>query len=73
MSYETMSGIFANAVNFIKMGTEGYAQATLPQALFTVRNSYAGALLLCKEMLIREAPLAEADDTIRARYAPAPP
>lgn len=72
MTHENMSGIFANAVDSIKMGIEDYAQATPPRALSAVRNFYAGVLLLGKEVLIRAAPLAEADDIIGAKYAPAP-
>lgn len=67
-----MSGIFANAVDSIKMGIEDYTQETPARALSAVRNFYAGVLLLGKEVLIRAAPLANADEIIGAKYAPAP-
>ncbi|WP_425232164.1 hypothetical protein [Sphingorhabdus sp.] len=67
-----MSGIFTNAVESIKMGIEDYAQANPARALSAVRNFYAGVLLLGKEVLIRAAPLANADDIIGAKYTPVP-
>lgn len=72
MTQDNMSGIFANAVDSIKMGIEDYARATPPRALSAVRNFYAGVLLLGKEVLIRAAPLADADDIIGAKYTPVP-
>lgn len=67
-----MSGVFANAVDSIKMGIEDYAQDTPARALSAVRNFYAGVLLLGKELLIRAAPLADPDEVIGAKYAPFP-
>lgn len=67
-----MSGIFANAVDSIKMGIEDYALDTPARALSAVRNFYAGVLLLGKEVLIRAAPLADPNDVIGAKYAPVP-
>src|SRR3546814_8776110 len=72
MSQGNMSGIFTNAVESIKMGIEDYAQANPARALSAVRNFYAGVLLLGKEVLIRAAPLANADDIIGAKYTPVP-
>jgi hypothetical protein len=72
MSEDNMSGIFANAVDSIKMGIEDYALDTPARALSAVRNFYAGILLLGKEVLIRAAPLADPNDVIGARYAPVP-
>lgn len=67
-----MTGIFANAVDSIRMGIEDYAIDTPARASSAVRNFYAGVLLLGKEVLIRAAPLADADDIIGAKYAPKP-
>jgi hypothetical protein len=67
-----MTGIFANAVDSIKMGIEDYALDTPARALSAVRNFYAGVLLLGKEVLIRAAPLADPNDVIGAKYAPVP-
>lgn len=67
-----MSGIFGNAVDSIKMGIQDYALDAPARALSAVRNFYAGVLLLGKEVLIREAPLADPNDVIGARYAPRP-
>lgn len=67
-----MSGIFANAVDSIKMGIEDYAQDTPARDLSAVRNFHAGVLLLGKEVLIRAAPLADLNDVIGAKYAPVP-
>src|SRR3546814_6707118 len=72
MSQGNMSVIFTNAVDSIKMGIEDYAQANPARALSAVRNFYAGVLLLGKEVLIRAAPLANADDIIGAKYTPVP-
>lgn len=72
MSEDNMSGIFANAVDSIKMGIEDYALDTPARALSAVRNFYAGVLLLGKEVLIRAAPLADPNDVIGAKYAPMP-
>ncbi len=72
MTKENMSGIFANAVDSIKMGIEDYALDTPARALSAVRNFYAGVLLLGKEVLIRAAPLADPNDVIGAKYIPVP-
>jgi hypothetical protein len=72
MSASNMTGIFANAVDSIKMGVEDYALDTPARALSAVRNFYAGVLLLGKEVLIRAAPLADPNDVIGAKYAPMP-
>ncbi len=72
MGSGNMSGIFANAVESIKMGIEDYAQDTPARALSAVRNFYAGVLLLGKEVLIRAAPNADPDDIIGAKYVPVP-
>lgn len=72
MNESNMNGIFANAVNSIKMGIEDYALDTPARALSAVRNFYAGVLLLGKEVLIRAAPLADPDDIIGAKYVPVP-
>jgi len=69
-----MGGIYANAVDSIKMGIEDYAQAeeTPARALSAVRNFYAGLLLLGKELLIRTAPHANANEVIGVKYTPVP-
>lgn len=61
MSAGNMTGIFANAVDSIRMGIEDHAIDTPARASSAVRNFYAGVLLLGKEVLIRAAPLADAD------------
>ncbi len=72
MSDDNMSGMFANAVESIKMGIEDYSQANPARALSAVRNFYAGILLLGKEVLVRAVPLADANDIIGAKYTPVP-
>lgn len=72
MGEDTRSGIFANAVESIRLGIEDYALDTPARALSAVRNFYAGVLLLGKEVLIRAAPLANPNDVIGAKYVPVP-
>jgi hypothetical protein len=54
------------------MGIEDYASDKPDRSLSTVRNFYAGVLLLAKEVLVRAAPNADPDEVIGARYKPVP-
>lgn len=67
-----MSQLFENAVASLRMGVEDFQQSDSDRALSAVRNFYAGLLLLAKEVLVRQAPEAEMDDVIGAKYEPVP-
>lgn len=67
-----MSAMFANAVAAIRMGIEDYALDRPERSLSAVRKFYAGVLLLAKEVLVRQAPLADPDAVIGTRYKPIP-
>jgi len=67
-----MSSLFENAVQSIQLGVEDYQANDPKRALSAVRNFYAGALLLAKEVLVRAAPNAEAKDVLATRYKPVP-
>ena len=54
------------------MGIEDYSSDRPDRSLSAVRNFYAGVLLLAKEVLVRAAPHADADEIIGARYKPVP-
>jgi hypothetical protein len=67
-----MNTLFNNAVQSIQLGVEDYRSNDPRRALSAVRNYYAGLLLLAKEVLVRAAPQAVADDILGARYKPIP-
>ena len=62
-----MNTLFKNAIESIELGIEDYQANEPKRALSAVRNFYAGTLLLAKEVLIREAPNANAKDMLAAR------
>lgn len=68
----TTSALFDNALDSIQMGVEDYALKKPARSLSAVRNFYAGLLLLAKEALARQAPMANLDDVIGARFKPVP-
>jgi hypothetical protein len=65
-----MSKLLKNALDSIVLGIEDYRANDPKRALSAVRNFYAGALLLAKEVLARAAPDADPDEVIGARYKP---
>jgi len=67
-----MSELFENAVSSIRMGVEDYQRNDPDRAMSAVRNFYAGLLLLAKEVLTRQAPEADMDEIIGAKYKPVP-
>lgn len=67
-----MSSLFENAVQSIQLGVEDYQANDPKRAVSAVRNFYAGVLLLAKEVLIRQAPDADPEDIVSARYKPVP-
>jgi hypothetical protein len=67
---ERMNTLFDNAIQSIQLGVEDYRSNDPRRALSAVRNYYAGLLLLAKEVLVRAAPLAVADDILGAKYKP---
>ena len=67
-----MNTLFDNAIQSIQLGVEDYRSNDPRRALSAVRNYYAGLLLLAKEVLVRTAPQALADDILGARYKPVP-
>jgi len=66
------SALFDNALESIQMGVEDYALDKPARSLSAVRNFYAGLLLLAKEALARQAPMADLDEVIGARFKPVP-
>ena len=54
------------------MGVKDYALDKPARSLSAVRNFYAGLLLLAKEALARQAPMADLDEVIGARFKPVP-
>lgn len=66
------SALFDNALESIQMGIEDYALDKPARSLSAVRNFYAGLLLLAKEALARQAPMADLDEVIGARFKPVP-
>lgn len=67
-----MNSLFDNAVQSIVLGVEDYQTDDPKRALSAVRNLYAGVLLLGKEVLIRQAPMADPDTLLASRIEPIP-
>ena len=67
-----MNNLFENAVQSLQLGIEDSQSNDPKRALSAVRHFYSGTLLLAKEILIREAPLADPDDILTSRYKPVP-
>ena len=65
-----MKTLFENAIQSIQLGIEDYQANDPKRALSAVRNFYAGALLLAKEVLVRAAPEANPEDILGAKYKP---
>jgi len=65
-----MSDLLRNALDSIALGIEDYRANDPKRAISAVRNFYAGALLLAKEVLARAAPDANPDNILGARYKP---
>jgi hypothetical protein len=62
-----MSELLRNALDSIALGIEDYQANDPKRAISAVRNFYAGALLLAKEVLARAAPDANPDNILGAR------
>jgi hypothetical protein len=67
-----MNNLFDNAIQSIQLGIEDYQANDPKRALSAVRNFYAGALLLAKEVLIRKAPKADPCEMLGVHYKPMP-
>ena len=67
-----MNSLFDNAVQSIQLGVEDYQANDPRRALSSVRNFYAGVLLLAKEVLVRQVPDAAPEDVLAARFKPIP-
>lgn len=67
-----MNNLFENAVQSLQLGIEDSQSNDPKRALSAVRHFYSGTLLLAKEILTREAPLADPDDLLASRYKPVP-
>jgi hypothetical protein len=67
-----MSALFENAVAALRMGIEDYALNDPDRSLSSVRNFYAGVLLLAKEVLVRNVPNVDPGEIIGERYKPVP-
>jgi hypothetical protein len=67
-----MNTLFDNAVQSIQLGIEDYQANDPRRALSSVRNFYAGVLLLAKEVLVRQIPDAAPEDVLAARFKPIP-
>jgi plasmid stabilization system protein ParE len=67
-----MNTLFDNAVQSIQLGVEDYQANDPRRALSSVRNFYAGVLLLAKEVLVRQVPDAAPEDVLAARFKPIP-
>ena len=67
-----MNSLFDNAVQSIVLGVEDYQTDDPKRALSAVRNLYAGVLLLGKEVLIRQAPMADPNTLLASRVEPMP-
>ncbi|AEG50069.1 hypothetical protein Sphch_2408 [Sphingobium chlorophenolicum L-1] len=67
-----MPSLFENAVASIRMGIEDFRQQDADRDISSVRNFYAGVLLLAKEALIRAAPNADPSLIIGAKIKPIP-
>jgi hypothetical protein len=67
-----MNTLFDNAVQSIQLGVEDYQANDPRRALSSVRNFYAGILLLAKEVLVRQVPVSAPEDVLAARFKPVP-
>ena len=67
-----MSGLFDNAIQSIQLGVDDYQADDPKRAVSSVRNLYAGVLLLTKEVLARQVPKADPRQIVSARYKPVP-
>lgn len=67
-----MDTIFTNAVHSIQVGVEDYISQDAKRVGSSVRNLYAGILLLAKEVLIQQAPNVDPSLVIGSNYAPYP-
>jgi DNA-directed RNA polymerase subunit M/transcription elongation factor TFIIS len=67
-----ISPLFRNAIESLQLGIEDYGANDPKRALSAVRNSYAGVLLLAKEVLVRATPNADPKEVLGARYEPVP-
>ena len=65
-----MNSLFDNAVQSIQLGVEDYQSNDHRRPVSAVRNFYAGVLLLAKEVLVRAAPNADAEDVLAVHYKP---
>jgi hypothetical protein len=68
----TMNTLFDNAVQSIQLGVEDYQANDPRRALSSVRNFYAGILLLAKEVLRRQIPDTAPEYVLAARFKPVP-
>lgn len=66
-SSEMTSPLLQNAIDSIELGVEDYSMADARRAVSSVRNFYAGVLLLLKEKLRRESPPGSNDALIYSR------
>lgn len=67
-----MPSLFENAIASIRMGVEDLRQQDADRDMSSVRNFYAGVLLLAKEAIIRQAPNADPSLVIGAKMKPIP-
>lgn len=67
-----MTELLKNAVDSLAIGIEDYSANDPRRTLSAVRNFYAGALLLAKEVLSQMAPKADPDEILGAKYKPVP-
>src|SRR5215472_14961286 len=67
-----MNTLFDNALQSIQLGIEDYQANDPRRALSSVRNFYAGVLLLAKEVLVRQVPDAAPKDVLAARFKAIP-
>lgn len=67
-----MNTLFDNAIQSIQLGVEDYQANDSRRALSSVRNFYAGVLLLAKEVLVHQVPSAAPEDVLAARFKPIP-
>jgi hypothetical protein len=67
-----MDSLFTNAVASIQLGIEDYQANDPKRSISAVRNFYAGALLLAKEVLAREAPDTNPEQILGTSYRPIP-
>jgi len=65
-----MNNLFTNAVQSLQNGMEDYRSNDPKRALSAVRNTYAGILLLAKEVLVRSAPAVDPKNILSSRYKP---